>query len=149
MSKGRALFITAVVALLGWMVWPSGAQLNGKCEANGVFAALSEKLFGERFWQAQLPSVRASISQAESGAAMQRRIQSESEDAIQRARASMREVYEKHPSLRPSPAAEQAGRLREDANAIEAAEAFQRMSAFYEEMAADARHCEAKIKAPR
>jgi hypothetical protein len=138
-----------VVVLLLWLTWPSPGQLDAfNCNPKSVFGSLSARIYGERFWRAQLADVQAQAIRSEGWDAYRAQRKLEEQSGIAMAREASAELYIAHPELAPSPA-QQAQRLRDAADAIEERESDQIVSDFFMREAAAARRCEAAILAGR
>jgi hypothetical protein len=139
-----ALFLAAAT----WATWPSADGVNlATCEPNGILARLSAIIHQDRFWQAQLDDIRLRAARAENWDRNQEEARAKIDAVLEAARKRMEDVYEKHPSLAPSPEQRAADRLRAVADEIEHAEGAKIMSDFNMKQLAMLRLCEDAVAA--
>lgn len=113
------LTICAAAAMLAYLALtsPDGLVVRSDGSVSGFFNILREKIQGQSFWQQQLAKAQASLDWEL--AAPERR--AELDRKIDIYRQAREEMYQRHPSLRPSAAEEHAEALRDEADRIEAA----------------------------
>ena len=146
----RAWFILILGAGTGawWLTSPGNGQVQiDTCTPQGALASLSEKLYGQRFWEAQLGELKRRAEFAEGWDALQAQNKAKEQELLNSVDASMESIYRQHPDLRPSAASKRAQALRDMADDVEEAEANAQISASFRKTAADARRCEKTIRA--
>ncbi len=114
------LTICGAVSLVAYLAFtsPDGFVVRSDGSVSGFFNVLREKVQGQSFWQQQLAKAQASLEWEL--AAPERR--AELDRKMDSYRQAREEMYQRHPSLRPSAAEEHAEALRDEADRIEAAE---------------------------
>lgn len=123
------LTVCAVASMLAYLAFtsPNGLVVRSDGSASGFFNVLRAKIQGQSFWQHQLAKAQASLdwelSAPERQAEFNRKFALRSRSLDQ----TIEDMYQRHPSLRPSPAEQYAEALREEADRIEAAELDRRL----------------------
>ncbi len=114
------LIVCAVASMLAYLAFtsPDGLVVRSDGSISGFFNVLREKIQGQSFWQQQHAKAQASLEWEL--AAPERR--AELDRKMGTYRPAREEMYQRHPSLRPSAAEEHAEALRDEADRIEAAE---------------------------
>lgn len=119
--RRRSILIAcAVASMLAYLAFtsPEGLVVRSDGSVSGFLNVLREKVQGQSFWQQQLAKAQASLEWEL--AAPERR--AELDRKVDSYRQAREEMYQRHPSLRPSAAEEHAEALRDEADRIEAAE---------------------------
>lgn len=123
------LTICATASLLAYLAFtsPDGLVIRSDGSVSGFFNIIRERIQGEGFRQQQLAEAKAAL--AWELAAPERRAARKRESAARDRLLDQKidDMYQHHPSLRPSPAEEYAEALREEADRIEAAELDRRL----------------------
>lgn len=119
----------AAVSLLACLAFtsPDGLVVRSDGSVSGFFNILRERIQGQGFRQRQLAEAKAALEWEL--AAPERQAEREQELAARNRLLDQKidDMYQRHPSLRPSPAEEYAEALREEADRIEAAELDRRL----------------------
>jgi len=114
----------AAAAMLAYLALTPPGELVVRTDGSisGFFNSLREKIQGLSFWQQQLAEAKAALewelASRERRAAYELQVATRNHLLDQK----MDDIYQRHPSLRPSTAEEYAETLREEADRIEAAE---------------------------
>lgn len=123
------LTVCAAASMIAYLALttPDGLAIRSDGSVSGFFNILREKVQGQSFWQQQLDEARAALdwelAAPERQAEFNRRSALRSRSLDQ----TIEDMYQRHPSLRPSPAEQYAEALREEADRIEAAELDRRL----------------------
>jgi hypothetical protein len=123
---GSAIAIT-ITALL-----PSTElSINDSCQISGPIQKLKSGVQGQRYWTKQLQlldeEVRYLEAQPERIRKVQQMVDEKTDEALEKNREFMEEIYLKHPELRPSPHQTMANELQKQADAIERAELLEKL----------------------
>ena len=103
---------------------PSGYVLGSDCVPTSSIMGFRARLQGIKFWAAQLHALDAEISRLERYPEVMRKAQAGIDAATKKSQDFLEQTYRQHPELRPSDAARAAAELREQADAIEYADAM-------------------------
>jgi hypothetical protein len=118
---GAATILLLLFAYLGFSS-PGAVVVNADGEIKGPLNHGRMLLQGESFWLDQTALAKAELSYQHNQPQSQLELKQHLDSIIAEAEAGMEEVYRLYPQLRPSPAATQAGALREQADNIERAD---------------------------
>lgn len=120
----------AFVACLGLAVWasypPKELAIDNACMPDGFWKAVSEAVYGNKFWRRQIQAVTTGLQSLEREpiaiAAANAQIASANaqiEAQLQKSKAFLEEQYGRFPQLTPSPAQQYVSQLRELADKVE------------------------------
>lgn len=149
--QARIVTAIGVVAAAGaFLTWPGESQIKlTTCEPSGPLSALSASIHGERFWQAQLPSLDRTAAAGAEWRRKEANIVRTREGSADAANAYLQDFYKNNSKLAPSDQQRYAQILRERADKIEFEAAAAKVAAALDADAEKARRCASAIRAVR
>lgn len=154
MGNRTKLIVAGVgVAVFGWWATspPTEIAFDDSCNPKGVQARISERLNTRTFWNNQLTAAEREVQNLQEEPAKQAQINKSTQDVQRIADAALEKFYMQHPELRPSAATQESQKLRDMADAIDAAQLDQQMEKYRLKRIAMLQRCEREIErfAPR
>lgn len=122
-SSKAALVFAACLGIAVWASYPpKELAIDNACMPDGFWRAVSEAVYGDKFWRPQIHAVITDLKRLEREPRVIAAANAQIEAQLQKSNAFLEEQYRQHPQLAPSPAQQHASQLRAHADTIEAAE---------------------------